>query len=113
MKILFKVIEAKNLIQPSKAYISIPQGQEGLINMPSNTNKTKHSNEALNPIWNESFILEFYPERCTKFKIEVYNNTSIGKGKLIGFGDVPLDWIKKLGTNLYEEWDHVSNREIR
>ena len=29
IKILFKVIEAKDLIEPIKAYLSIPQGQEG------------------------------------------------------------------------------------
>ena len=108
MKILFKVVAAKDLIQPSKAYISIPQGQEGLINLPPNLNKTKHSNETLNPIWNESFILEFYRERCTKFKIEIYNHTSIGKDKLIGSGDVPLNWMTKFGKNLYDEWIPIS-----
>ena len=112
IKILFKVIEAKDLIEPIKAYLSIPQGQEGLINLPPNTNKTKHSNETLNPIWNESFILEFYPEQCTEFKIEVYKYTSIGKDKLIGSGYVPLDWIIDIGNNLYDEWINISIEKL-
>ena len=104
IKIIFKVIEAKDLVVSSKAYLSIPQLQEGLMNLPQKLNQTKHSDETLNPIWNESFILEFYPEECTKFKIEVYNYSSIGKDKLIGSGNVPLDWIKKSGKNFYDEW---------
>ena len=91
-------------VYSSKAYLSIPQLQEGLMNLPQKLNQTKHSDETLNPLWNESFILEFYPEECTKFKIEVYNYSSIGKDKLIGSGNVPLDWIKKSGKNFYDEW---------
>ena len=82
------------------------------MNLPEKLNQTKHVNKTLNPTWNESFILEFDPEICNKFRIEVYNYARIGKDEFLGSGDIPLEYIKKFRMNLHVDWFPLSIEKL-
>ena len=108
IKIILKIIEAKDLLSAdfnglSDPYLKIPQGQAGVIDLPKKKNKTKCIYKTLNPIWNDSFVIEYNPMKCTKLKIEVYDYDFIGKDDFLGEGFVNLEWIN-LSENYNEEW---------
>ena len=111
-KIIIKIIEAKELIGKNSnsnlnPYVIIPQEQNGVIDLPKKFNKTKKLDKTLNPIWNESFIIEFNPKKCTKLKIEVYDYAPVGKDDFIGFSFIPLDKVLSYDDyefDIYDEW---------
>ena len=108
IKIILKVIEAKDLLAGdsnglSDPYFLIPLGQEGVIDLPKKQNRTKRIDKTLNPIWNESFIIEFNPLKCTKLKFEVYDYDYIGRDDFLGGGFITLEWINN-SENYNEEW---------
>jgi len=109
IKIILKVIEAKDLLAGdsnglSDPYFKIPHGQEGVVDLPKKRNRTKRIDKTLNPVWNESFIIEFNPMKCSKLKIEVYDYDYIGKDDFLGEGYVTLEWINVSNENYNEEW---------
>ena len=76
IKIILKAIEAKDLLSAdfnglSDPYLKIPHGQVGVVDLPKKQNRTKRIDKTLNPVWNESFIIEYNPMKCTKLRIEV------------------------------------------
>ena len=108
IKIILKAIEAKDLLAGdsnglSDPYFKIPHGQEGVVDLPKKKNRTRRIDKTLNPIWNESFVLEFNPMKCKRLKIEVYDYDYIGKDDFLGEGFVNLEWIN-LSENYNEEW---------
>lgn len=113
IKIIFKAVEAKDLIAGdsnglSDPYLVIPQGQPGILDLPQKLNQTKRQDKTLSPIWNEFFILEFEPDNCEEIKIEVHDYNYIGKDDYLGAGLVPLKWIKENGDNFYDDWIPLS-----
>jgi len=109
IKIILKAIEAKDLIAGdlngfSDPYFMIPNGQDGVIDLPKKANRTKRINKTLNPVWNESFLIELNPIKCTKLKIEVYDYDFVGKDDFLGEGYVDFDWLENSGENINEEW---------
>ena len=108
IKIILKVIEATDLLSGdsnglSDPYFKIPHGQEGVVDLPKKQNRTRTINKTLNPIWNESFVIEYNPMKCTKLRVEVYDYDLIGKDDFLGGGYVTLEWIS-LAENYNEEW---------
>ena len=98
IKMLFKAIEAKDLLAGdlnglSDPYLKIPLGQDGVVDLPQKCNRTKRINKSLEPVWNESFFIEFNPKKCKQLKIEVYDYDYIGKDDFLGAGFFPLDWV--------------------
>ena len=102
IKIILKAIEAKDLIAGdfngfSDPYFMIPNGQDGVIDLPKKANRTKRINKTLNPVWNESFLIELNPIKCKKLKIEVYDYDFVGKDDFLGEGYVDFDWLENSG----------------
>ena len=109
VKIILKAIEAIDLLAGdsnglSDPYFLIPQGQTGVVDLPTKRNRTKRIDKTLNPIWNESFLIEFDPMKCKKLKIEVYDHDYIGSDDFLGAGFVTLEWINQSNDNYGEEW---------
>ena len=109
VKIILKAIEARDLLAGdsnglSDPYFLIPQGQTGVVDLPKKRNRTKRIDNTLNPIWNESFLIEFDPMKCKKLKIEVYDYDYIGSDDFLGAGFVTLEWINQSNDNYGEEW---------
>ena len=109
VKIILKAIEAKDLLAGdsnglSDPYFLIPQGQIGVVDLPKKRNRTKRIDKTLNPIWNESFLIEFDPMKCKKLKIEVYDHDYIVSDDFLGGGYVTLEWINQSNDNYGEEW---------
>ena len=103
IKIILKAIEAKDLLSAdfnglSDPYLKIPHGQIGVVDLPKKQNRTKRIDKTLNPVWNESFIIEYNPMKCTKLRIEVYDYDDF-----LGAGYVTLECIS-LKENYNEEW---------
>ena len=108
IKIILKVIEAKDLLSGdsnglSDPYFKIPHGQVGVVDLPKKQNRTKRIDKTLNPVWNECFIIEYNPMKCTKLRIEVYDYDYIGRDDFLGGGYVTLECIS-LKENYNEEW---------
>ena len=108
IKIILKAIEAKDLLSAdfnglSDPYLKIPHGQVGVVDLPKKQNRTKRIDKTLNPVWNESFIIEYNPMKCTKLRIEVYDYDYIGRDDFLGAGYVTLECIS-LKENYNEEW---------
>ena len=109
VKIILLAIEAKDLLAGdfnglSDPYFKIPRGQVGVVDLPKKQNKTRCIDNTLNPIWNESFLIEYDPTKCTKLRIEVYDYDYIGKDDFLGGGYVTLEWINTSSENFNEEW---------
>ena len=108
IKIILKAIEARDLLAGdsnglSDPYFKIPHGQEGVVDLPKKQNRTRRIDKTLNPIWNETFVLEFNPMKCKRLRIEVYDYDYIGRDDFLGGGFVNLEWIN-LSENYNEEW---------
>ena len=108
IKIILKVIEARDLLAGdsnglSDPYFFIPLGQDGVIDLPKKQNRTKRIDKTLNPVWNESFIIEFNPMKCTKLNFEVYDYDYIGRDDFLGGNFITLEWINT-SENYTEEW---------
>ena len=108
IKIILKAIEAKDLLSGdsnglSDPYFKIPHGQVGVVDLPKKQNRTKRIDKTLNPVWNECFIIEYNPMKCTKLRIEVYDYDYIGRDDFLGGGYVTLECIS-LKENYNEEW---------
>jgi len=113
IKIILKAIEARDLLSGdlnglSDPYLKIPNGQEGVLDLPPKNDKTKSIFKTLNPVWNEEFIIELNPMKCSKLKIEVYDYDYIGKDDFLGAGYSNLAWIKNSNKNVMEEWIPLS-----
>ena len=109
IKIILKVIEAKDLLAGdlnglSDPYFKIPHGQEGVVDLPKKQHRTKTIDNTLNPVWNESFIIEYNPMKCNKLRIEVYDYDLIGRNDFLGGGYVTLEWISNNSESFNEEW---------
>ena len=65
---------------------------------------TKTIDNTLNPVWNESFIIEYNPMKCNKLRIEVYDYDLIGRNDFLGGGYVTLEWISSNSESFNEEW---------
>ena len=108
IKIILKVIEARDLLAAdmnglSDPYLKIPHGQEGVVDLPKKQHRTKTIDNTLNPVWKESFIIEYNSMKCTKLRIEVYDYDLIGKNDFLGAGYITLEQIS-LAENYNEEW---------
>ena len=112
IKIILKAIEAKDLLPGdlnglSDPYFKIPHGQKGVVDLPKKQHRTKTIDNTLNPVWNESFVIEYNPMICTKLRIEVYDYDLIGRNDFLGGGYVTLEWIND-SENYNEEWIPLS-----
>ena len=108
IKIILKAIEAKDLLAGdlnglSDPYFKIPHGQKGVVDLPKKQHRTKTIDNTLNPVWNESFVIEYNPLICTKLRIEVYDYDLIGRNDFLGGGYATLEWING-SENYNEEW---------
>ena len=108
IKIILKAIEAKDLLAGdlnglSDPYFKIPHGQKGVVDLPKKQHRTKTIDNTLNPVWNESFVIEYNPMICTKLRIEVYDYDLIGRNDFLGGGYATLEWING-SENYNEEW---------
>ena len=112
IKIILKAIEAKDLLPGdlnglSDPYFKIPHGQKGVVDLPKKQHRTKTIDNTLNPVWNESFVIEYNPMICTKLRIEVYDYDLIGRNDFLGGGYATLEWING-SENYNEEWIPLS-----
>ena len=109
IKIILLAIEAKDLLAGdsnglSDPYLKIPHGQAGVVDLPKKQNRTRRIDKTLNPVWNESFLIEYDPMKCNELRIEVYDYDYIGKDDFLGGGFVNLNWINRFSYNYDEEW---------
>ena len=92
------VIEANDLYAGdsnglSDPYLKIPHKQIGIEDLPGKKNRTEIIEKTLNPVWNQTFCLEFNPQLCKELKIEVYDYDYFGKDDLLGTGIISLEWM--------------------
>ena len=109
IKIIVKVIEAKDLLPAdanglSDPYLKFPHGQEGVVDLPNKQHKTKRIDNTINTFWNELFVIEYNPMKCTKLRVEVYDHDYIGKNDFLGAGYINLEWINVSSEKYKEEW---------
>ena len=100
-------IEAQDLLAGdlnglSDPYFLIPQQQRGVVDLPKKKNRTKTIMKNLNPVWNETFQMQFDPLVCNNLRIEVYDYDYIGKDDFLGAADIPLDWMASKDS--FEKW---------
>ena len=103
------VIEANDLYAGdsnglSDPYLKIPHKQIGIEDLPGKKNRTEIIEKTLNPVWNQTFCLEFNPQLCKELKIEVYDYDYFGKDDLLGTGIISLEWMNTGELNTFEEW---------
>ena len=99
-----KDLLGKDLNGKSDPYVLIPKDQQGIFGIPKKGLKTHKKKNTLNPVWNQSFVLECDPKQISILKFEVYDYDFIGSDDFLGGGDVHLEWMANPKLRFYEDW---------